>query len=190
MFTLSKSDLTVDSDSSTYTKDSIHTTIENEIMSWCTQKKDDVSNEIENMIKKDFRLQDGIFGSIDACQSQYEPRVMAWCGIFGLSPIDRAFLFGLLHIPVLSILSIFAIPFVMPIGSKAQFADNILENYVTDRYIFNRIKPFMEHAKDKVTHICHVCEIDVSRKITADKIFLGIYQNDFGTSSPGGNCKS
>ncbi|CAG2217642.1 unnamed protein product [Mytilus edulis] len=51
-----------------------------------------------------------------------------------------------------------------------QIADNILENYVTEKHIFNRIKPFMDHMKDKITH---VCEVDVPRKITADKIFLG-----------------
>lgn len=189
MFNLSKSDLMANSDRSTYTIDSIHTTIENEIMSWCTQNKDDVTNEIENMIKKelfileeDLGMQDGIFGSIDACQSQYGPKVMSCCAMFGLSPIASCVLFGLLHTPVLSIfvkmptrcryseMLMFQNMEAVTVESITQFADNILENYVTEKYILNRIKPFMEHAKDKVTHIC---EIDVPRKITADKIFLG-----------------
>lgn len=191
MFNWSNSDLMMAREKSFNVMDLICFNIENEIMSWCTQNKDDVYNEIENMIQKEFLMleedlgmNDGISVSIDECHSQYGHKVMSLCGIFGASPVLSCVLFGLALTPGFTFLGLFAIPFVKnPYYLKnalfkdpetylsiTEYEDNILENYVTAKYIFKRIKPFMEQLKNKVTHIC---EIDIPRKITADKIFLG-----------------
>ncbi|CAC5365948.1 unnamed protein product [Mytilus coruscus] len=162
----------------------INKRIETEILTWYIKNKDRINNEIESMIKNEFmiveedlRIQESLFGSIDTWhESTYGPYVMLSSAMFGLTPPVTYLMFGLALIPGLSF---FSIPYLVIKGlnqiAKSRieilrtFVENIFENCVTESYIFKRMKPFLEHLKHKVRH---VCEIAVPRKITADKMFI------------------
>ncbi|CAC5364629.1 unnamed protein product [Mytilus coruscus] len=130
------------------------------------------------IIEDDLKTQEVLFGSIDSW-SRHGNDVLLSSAVFGLSPSVTYFLFGLILIPGLSVLVTFPLLYLMLKGiplvlkSKIQvlkiYVDNIFEKCVTEKYIFERMKPFINQLNDKVRHIC---EIHVPRKITADKMFI------------------
>lgn len=163
----------------------ISSKIETEIRAWCMQNKDKVNNEIESMIRNEFMIieddlktQEVLFGPIGSW-SQHCTEVLLSSAVFGVSPPVTYFLYGLLFVPGLSVLATFPVLYLMlknsPLVFKSKmqvlktYVDNIFEKCVTEKYIFERMKPFINQLNAKVRHIC---EIHVPRKITADKMFI------------------
>lgn len=159
--------------------------IENEIIAWSIQNKDNINSEMGNILKKEFMIleedlgiEKGQFGSIDECQSQCENRAMALCATLGFSTpvsyslIGGAIITGLLFpdiivLPMLFLKDVFYRRNKMQI--MALFAKNILENYVTENYTNKRITPFLTHILDRVKYIC---DSVVPRKIKAYKMVI------------------
>lgn len=166
----------------------IRTRIENEISRWCMKNKDNVDKEIETMIKNEFkiveedlRIQDGLLGSIDACQSYHGNFTIFSSAVFGLSPLVSHIIFRILALPNLQItfpmtIAITALVYIKHkyLGKSATeiktiFEDNIFDKFVTEKNFFKLMQPFLKHLKDKITYIC---EIDVPRILIADKMFI------------------
>lgn len=162
--------------------------IKTEISTWWLRNQDYVNNEMETMIKNEFkivdedlRIQDSLFGSIDDCPTYHGEVTIAFSAFWGLSPPVSHYMFRLFDMPKL----LYLIPGLLLIPSefyrqmkimfksvnerKTMYVDNLCNSLVTEKYIYQLMQSVLQPLKDKVKDIC---EIDVPRILRADKMFI------------------
>lgn len=166
--------------------DLIRGKIEQAIDIWCTNNKDSINCDIENKLKKEFRIieedlkiKSGRYGSVDECQSNYGIMTMLPYALFKMNHHKFYTLCGLTFFPcaglVLETVGIVKIQkqrFAYPLNRKewmTKWAYSVLEEYITEKTIVKRIEPFLNGIKDMVAHFC---DKNVPKIISDDNIFI------------------
>lgn len=168
--------------------DTIELMIKTEISTWWLKNQDYVNNEMETMIKNEFkivdedlRIQDSLFGSIDDCPTYHGDFTIFFSVFWGLSPPVSHYMIRLIDMPTfMYLISALLIPsefyrqmkimFKSVNERKTMYVDNLCNSLVTEKYLYQLMQSVLQPLKDKVKDIC---EIDVPRILRADKMFIG-----------------